>query len=443
MTNGTIEKTCPLKMALQLKGHRILIPSTLRRKALQQIHEGYQGVEKCMLKARESVFWPGISDDICEAVDKCGTCQSSSKAAKPLGSASEVPPHPWHTLGTDLFYWNKIDFLMIGDYFTKFIIVWRLPNSSTHSVIKELGVVFTEFGRPFVLRSDNGPCYTSKEFREFLEFYQVYPHHKQPHHPRSNGFAKALVGIAKRLMDKAIKNGKPWNYGLLQYRVTPISSTIPSPLEALTGRKLRTSLPQVPSTIGRTMDGSRIHQELIKRQPHASTQHGMDLEQGQPVFVKEVQGYVWKTATVNQPAKEPNSYWVRYPDNSILRRTHQMIKPKPLPSHLELEMQSQERNTPQNRTSNTLPNFPTIFPELGQQALPTGNLAAPVLQEPPPSVERQNIATSSRGSSGATPSTLRRSIRSTKGHPAQEVLSLKSTSHAEILTNLRSGICVH
>ena len=31
----------------------------------------------------------------------------------------------------------------------------------------------------------------------------------------------------------------------------------------------------------------------------------MDLEPGQPVFVKEVQGNIWKTATVNQPAKEP------------------------------------------------------------------------------------------------------------------------------------------
>ena len=100
------------------------------------------------------------------------------------------------------------------------------------------------------------------------------------------------MGIVKKLMDKAIKDGKPWNYGLLQYQVTPISSNIPSPLEALTRRKLRTSLPQVPSTIRRTVDGSRICQELIKRQPHTSTQHGMDLEPGQPVFVKEVQGNI-------------------------------------------------------------------------------------------------------------------------------------------------------
>ena len=166
-----------------------------------------------MLKAWQSIFWPGINDDIRKAVERCSTCQASSRAAKPLGSASEVPPHPWHTLGTDLFYWNKIDFLVIGDYFTKFIIVRRLPNSSTHAMIKELRLVFTEFGQPFMLRSNNGPCYSSKEF---LEFYQVHHITSSPHHPWNNGFAEALVGIAKQLMEKAIKDGKPWNFGLLQ-----------------------------------------------------------------------------------------------------------------------------------------------------------------------------------------------------------------------------------
>ena len=46
------------------KSSRLLIPSTLRWKMLEQIHEGHQGMEKCMLKARESVFWPGISDGL-------------------------------------------------------------------------------------------------------------------------------------------------------------------------------------------------------------------------------------------------------------------------------------------------------------------------------------------------------------------------------------------
>ena len=121
------------------------MPSTLQRKALEQIHEGHQGVEKCILKARESVFWPGISDDIQGTVEKCGICQSTSRASKPVGNTSEVPPHPWHTLGTDLFYWNRLDFIVVGA-FTEYLIARKLPNSSTQAVIKELGMVFTEFG---------------------------------------------------------------------------------------------------------------------------------------------------------------------------------------------------------------------------------------------------------------------------------------------------------
>ena len=119
-----------------------------------------------------------------------------------------MPPHAWHTLGTDLFYWNKIDYLVIGDYFPKYLIVRRLPNSSTHAMIKELGLVFTELGRPFILRSDKGPCYSSREFHNFLSFYQVDHITSSPHYPQSNGFAEALVGITKTLMEKSVKDGK-------------------------------------------------------------------------------------------------------------------------------------------------------------------------------------------------------------------------------------------
>ena len=212
-------------------------------------------------------------------------------------------------------------------------------------VIKELGLVFTELGRPFILRSDNRPCYSSREFHNFLSFYQVDHITSSPHYPQSNGFAEALVGIAKKLMGKSVKEGKLWNYGLLQYRTTPTSSTLQSPLEMLTGRRPHSSLPQLPSSIGKNMETSRIHQKLLRRQPNNNTSTGaMDLEPEQPVFVKEVNGNVWRTSTVNQPAAEPDSYWVRFPDNSILRRTRSMIKPRSSPSHFELQAEAQQRN---------------------------------------------------------------------------------------------------
>ena len=82
-----------MENGLVTKGARLMIPSTLRSKVLEQIHEGHLGIEKCMLKARDSVFWPGISNDIRETVEKCGICQASSKSSKSIGNVSDVPPH--------------------------------------------------------------------------------------------------------------------------------------------------------------------------------------------------------------------------------------------------------------------------------------------------------------------------------------------------------------
>ena len=108
---------------------------------------------------------------------------------------------------------------------------------------------------------------------------------------------------------------------LMQYRTTPISSTLPSPLEMLTGRRLHSTLPQLPSTIGKNVETS---QKSVRNCLGGNTTlpqgTPMELDPGQPVFIKEVSGNVWKTATVDQLTAEPDSYWVRFPDNSILRK---------------------------------------------------------------------------------------------------------------------------
>ena len=102
-------------------------------------------------------------------------------------------------------------------------------------------------------------------FQNFLNFYQVDQVTSSPHYPQSKGFAEALVGIAKKLMDKSLKEGKLWNFGLLQYQTTPISSTLPSPLEMLTRRKPCLNLPQIPSSIGHNMDTSQDSQGIAEK----------------------------------------------------------------------------------------------------------------------------------------------------------------------------------
>ena len=126
---------------------------------LDLIHEGHQGIKKCLLHSTEYLFWPGISNEISQTVDKYVICQTTSTAQRKLPSVlSEIPPDAWYTLGTDLFYWKHTDSLVLGDYFSKYLIVRKLPSSTSPAVCKEISNIITEFGKPYIIRSDNGPC---------------------------------------------------------------------------------------------------------------------------------------------------------------------------------------------------------------------------------------------------------------------------------------------
>ena len=80
-------------------------------KIFELIYEGYLGIEKCINHARNHVYWTGISNETRQLGDKCAICQKTGTSKRMLPpTVSEVPPFPWHTLGTDLFYWKHQGF---------------------------------------------------------------------------------------------------------------------------------------------------------------------------------------------------------------------------------------------------------------------------------------------------------------------------------------------
>ena len=189
----------------------------MRPEMLQYIHEGHQGKERCLLRARNTVFWPKITYNIQQLIEKCIICQEYGKSQPIIGTTQELPPFSWHTLVTDMFYRKRMDFLIVEDVFSKYITVRKLPNSTSAAVCIELSMIVTELGLPYIIRSDNGPCYNSKEFQQFLQYYSITHQTSIPNHPRFNGFVERMVGVAKKLMDKAKKEGKPWILGLLHH----------------------------------------------------------------------------------------------------------------------------------------------------------------------------------------------------------------------------------
>ena len=110
-------------------------------------------------------------------------------------------------------------------------------------------MIFSEFGKPQIFRSDNGPCYLSQEFKFFMQNWLIEHRTSSPHYPQSNGLAESMVKVSKNLIEKAVRQDLPWNRLLLDYRCTPISSEIPSPAEILFGRKLQSSISILPSQV--------------------------------------------------------------------------------------------------------------------------------------------------------------------------------------------------
>ena len=159
----------------------------------------------------------------------------------------------------------------------------KLANSTSAAICAEFATIVTEVGLPHIIRSDNGLCYNSKEFQQFLQWYNITHHTSSPHHPRSNGFVERMVGFAKKLMDKAGKDGKPWISGLYEYRVTPQSGSVASPLQLITQHTPREKdLPQLPSILG-AQKMYQTHQELIKRQQNKLKKSYTELTPGTPV----------------------------------------------------------------------------------------------------------------------------------------------------------------
>ena len=403
-----------VESGILMKNSKVLIPETLRQKYLIQIHQGHQGIEACRSRAREFVFWVNINNDLKEMVEKCDICQSQQNSTPVIQNyISEVPPHPWHTLGSDLFYFQRVDFLVVVDYFSKFLIVRKIPSSTSSAVIKELGMIFSEFGNPQIFRSDNGPCYLSQEFKFFMQNWLVEHRTSSPHYPQSNGLAESMVKVSKNLIEKAVKQDLPWNRLLLDYRCTPISSEIPSPAEILFGRKLRSSISILPSQI--MNDRIRKQRELIAKKEGKFYTNVKDFqdrikalpfEAGQNVWLQNSDSRKYEKAVIREKCREPNSYMVQIPTTGqCFRRNSNFIKPR------QTDKNSVSTDPQPTTDLPEIPQEPPVF----QQAAPSSQATSTVDAIPtvPPSMQNRN----SIPRTPRTPRQPRTSRRSTKGIP--------------------------
>lgn len=88
------------------------------------VHQDHMGTEKCLLRAKDCMFWPGISKDIKELTSSCSTCINYPKQ-QPNERLLQynLPSFPWQMVCSDLFDYCGCQYLLLADYYSKFPVI--------------------------------------------------------------------------------------------------------------------------------------------------------------------------------------------------------------------------------------------------------------------------------------------------------------------------------
>ncbi|XP_063361853.1 uncharacterized protein K02A2.6-like [Cydia amplana] len=257
------------------------------------------GIVKTKSLARGYVWWPGLDEAIEAQCRECGVCAAASSA--PPAHAPRLwawPDRPWTRIHLDfLGPIRGKTYLIVVDAYSKWIEAIGMNGTSAAAVIRVLRELWSRFGIPKQVVSDNGPPYSSTEFKNFLSSNGVDQVLSAPYHPASNGAAESAVKICKAVIIKSFKEHLDAETALcrflLQYRNTEHTATGESPAKLLQGRSLRTRLDCLRPDRG---DHVRAAQE---RQRRAAGGVERELRAGDPVWVRQYRGDdKWMPGTV-------------------------------------------------------------------------------------------------------------------------------------------------
>ena len=135
---------------------------------MRRLHDGHQGITKTRANVASSVWWPGISQDITKVVQNCATCEKYRRERIEPMKGTEFPDRPWSRIGVDFFQHKDKHYLLAVDYFSrdvKICLVSKDVNSS--QTILQLKRIFRRHGIPYILFTDNGSQFDSREFASF------------------------------------------------------------------------------------------------------------------------------------------------------------------------------------------------------------------------------------------------------------------------------------
>ena len=282
---------------------RVLIPKSVRRTLIDQLHLGHQGVNSMKSNARQRFFWPGMSSQLQNRRDQCRRCNeiAPTNHREPLSQPSQ-PEYPFQQVVTDIFNMAGKKYLIYADRYSGWTEVAATHEDAKAKTICDIfRRLFITFGVPVELSSDGGPPFESTEVKSFLQRWGVSKRLSSAHYPQSNGRAEAAVKYMKRLLTANISESGSLDTenvakSLLLHRNTPPPDVGVSPAELLFGRSIRDHLPDPVKFRHEWIDMADLREKAMgKRFEHACnrlppTSTLNPLETGEAVAIQNQHG---------------------------------------------------------------------------------------------------------------------------------------------------------
>ncbi|XP_062558895.1 uncharacterized protein K02A2.6-like isoform X2 [Armigeres subalbatus] len=243
-----------LKGEMLMKREKMVLPSTLRDRALRLAHRSHPGMSTMKNFLRQGLWWPGIDRDTEEFVRSCPECQLVTVSSHPVPIVmTELPQNPWDYVSMDFASASEVNnwkALVLTDNYSRFLVAVPLDKTDTEAVKRTLKKVFNTYYIPKTLKADNGPPFNSVELKSWLSTtWGVRLINSTPLNPTENGLVeRSMQGINK--ITAIAKLGKvSWKEALADYVAAynswPHHVTKIAPAELMFGRTVRSVLPDL------------------------------------------------------------------------------------------------------------------------------------------------------------------------------------------------------
>ena len=248
-------------------GSRPVIPTKQQFRLLSELHMTHMGIVKMKAVARQYFWWPLINKEIEKLANSCEDCRKYRRKPTP------APLCPWpyarrpmERVHIDFCEFNSKHILVMVDAFSKYMWAAYMGNDTT--TMKTLAFLYSWFcersGFPTTLVSDNGPQFTSKDFKDIMVKWGIKHILTPPYHPASNGLAERGVGTIKSHLTKMNSQITPIGLHmnlqtiLRYYRSTKQASTDQTPYELISKAADPPLFPQLQKSQQQIQEKNRV-----------------------------------------------------------------------------------------------------------------------------------------------------------------------------------------